>query len=167
MPTSPLRATASPLVRLTTWHRLGERQVDALRGLGRQPDPGVADAVLRYFDLTQSVHHRDEEDDLLPALVDSMAGSDAVCLHELAAAAAAAHRAIEAAWHALRPDVLALSQGAPAVLRDALVDALAERCRESFELEDREIIPMAARLLDDTTLAGLAHRFDARRAARA
>ena len=154
---------ALALLRLRTWHRLGERQLDALVG---PLDAGTAEAALRYFDLTESQHHRDEEDDLLPALVEAMAGSDPVCLRELAARATAAHRAIEAAWRALRPDVLAVSRGEPARLSASAVAALAERCLASFELEDREILPMAARLLDDATLADLGRRFDARRAAR-
>lgn len=162
----PPRAHASPLARLTTWHRLGERQLAALRDLPQQPDAGIAEAVLRYFDLTEAVHHRDEDDDLFPALLESMAASDPVCLRELAVGASAAHRAVEGAWRTLRPAVLALSRGEPARLSEAAIDALAERCRESFELEDREILPMAARLLDDATLRDLARRFDERRAAR-
>jgi len=162
MPAARAIATPAALARLGTWHRLGERQLEALR----EPlDPGLAEAALRYFDLTESQHHRDEEDDLLPALIESMAGSDPVCLRELAAAAITAHRAIESAWRALRPQVLAVARGEPAVLSASAVDALAERCRASFALEDREILPMAARLLDHPTLQDLARRFDARRAA--
>ncbi len=168
MSTPPPRLTGSPLDRLTAWHRLGERQVEALRLLLQQPgQAGVAEAVLRYFDRTETVHHRDEEDDLFPALLESMAGSDPVCLRELAESATAAHRALEAAWHALRPAVVALARSQPATLASAGVDALDECCRASFALEDREIIPTAARLLDDATLAQLGRRFDERRASRA
>lgn len=39
---------------------------------------------MRYFD-TAARHHEDEEQDLFPALLESMAGSDAVCLRELTA----------------------------------------------------------------------------------
>ena len=43
----------------------------------------AAQAVLRYFDQAAVDHHADEEQDLFPALLESMAGSDAVCLREL------------------------------------------------------------------------------------
>jgi Hemerythrin HHE cation binding domain len=154
-----MRAAASPLPRLAAWHRLGERRLAALRGLR---EPGVAQAVLRHFDASAAVH-RAEQDELFPALLESMAGSDPVCLRQLAAAATHAHRAIEAAWHALRPEVLALAQGQPVVLAEDAVAVLARCCRDSFALEDREILPMVARLLDDDTLRGLAVRLGVHR----
>jgi hypothetical protein len=158
----------SPLDRLSTWHRLGERQFDVLRWLatGHAAPPAAvrntAQGVLRYFDLTVTVHHRDEEDDLHPALVESMAGSDPVCLRKMAEAAMLAHRAIEDAWRAVRPAVVALSRGEPATLAASAVEALVARCTENFSHEDRELLPTAHRLLDDAALAQLRQRFDER-----
>jgi hypothetical protein len=158
----------SPLHRLSTWHRLGERQFDVLRWLAAgNAGPAAAirntaQGVLRYFDLTVTVHHRDEEDDLHPALVEAMAGSDPVCLREMAEAAMLAHRAIEDAWRALRPAVVALSRGEPATLPAAAVEALVARCEENFGHEDRELLPTAHRLLDEAALAHLRERFDER-----
>jgi len=158
----------SPLDRLSAWHRLGERQFDVLRWLaaGHAAPPEVvrntAQGVLRYFDLSVTVHHRDEEDDLHPALVEAMAGSDPVCLRELAEAAASAHRAIEAAWRALRPAFVALSRGEPVTVDAAAVEALVAGCEQSFAHEDRELLPTAHRLLDDAALLQLRERFDAR-----
>lgn len=43
----------------------------------------AASAVIRYFDTAARHHHEEEEQDLFPALMESMAGSDAVCLREL------------------------------------------------------------------------------------
>jgi hypothetical protein len=169
MPPPPgSRNGGSPLDRLAAWHRLGERQFDVMRwlaGVGAAPPLVVrntAQGVLRYFDLTVSVHHRDEEDDLHPALVEAMAGSDPVCLRELAAAATTAHRAIEAAWRGLRPAVLALARGETAALEPAAVEALVASCQASFAHEDRELLPTARRLLDDAVLVQLRERFDER-----
>jgi hypothetical protein len=169
MPPEPgSRNSGSPLDRLSAWHRLGERQFEVMRWLaaGAATPPSAvrntAQGVLRYFDLTLAVHHRDEEDDLHPALVEAMAGSDPVCLRELAQAATAAHRAIEAAWHALRPAFVALSRGEPAALEPGAVDSLVASCQASFAHEDRELLPTARRLLDDAVLAQLRERFDAR-----
>ena len=158
----------SPLDRLSTWHRLGERQFDVLRWLaGHDAAPAAAvrntaQGVLRYFDLTVTVHHRDEEDDLHPALVESMAGSDPVCLREMAESALLAHRAIEEAWRALRPAIVALSRGDAATLPTGAVEALVTRCQANFAHEDRELLPTAHRLLDDAALARLRERFDER-----
>ena len=169
MPPAPdSRNGGSPLDRLSAWHRLGERQFEVMRWLaGDQAGPTVvvrntAQGVLRYFDLTVTVHHRDEEDDLHPALVESMAGSDPVCLRELAEAATIAHRAIEADWRGLRPTFVALARGEPVSLALAAVDALVASCEASFAHEDRELLPTARRLLDDAALAHLRKRFDER-----
>jgi hypothetical protein len=42
----------------------------------------AATNVMRYFDTAAKQHHADEEEDF-PALIESMAGSDAVCLREM------------------------------------------------------------------------------------
>jgi Hemerythrin HHE cation binding domain len=169
MPPAPgSRNGGSPLDRLSAWHRLGERTFEVLRWLasGQASPPDVvrntAQGVLRYFDLTITVHHRDEEDDLHPALVESMAGSDPVCLRELAEAATAGHRRVEAAWRALRPAFVALARGEPASLDADAVEALVASCEQCFAHEDRELLPTAQRLLDDAALALLRERFDQR-----
>jgi hypothetical protein len=38
---------------------------------------------MRYFDVAARQHHEDEEQDLYPALLESMAGSDAICLRQV------------------------------------------------------------------------------------
>ena len=57
-----------------------------------RPAQEAATAVMRYFDTSARHHHDDEERDLFPALIESMAGSDAICLRELTAAVTAEHR---------------------------------------------------------------------------
>ena len=167
-----MTAPEFPFAMLAAWHRLGESQLDTLRWLlERQPAPATdlpvrdaAHTVLIYFDRSAAVHHRDEEDDLFPALVESLAAADPVCVRELVAAATAGHRAIESAWQALRPPLDALSRGAAAALGAAAVGRLVQHCRENFRLEDRELLPMAERLLDDAGLARLRERISARHA---
>ena len=73
----------------------------AAHGADRQAREAAA-AVMRYFDTSARHHHADEETDLFPALIESMAGSDAVCLRELTAALTADHRALEQRWGRLR-----------------------------------------------------------------
>ncbi|RDE50265.1 MAG: hypothetical protein DVS81_12415 [Candidatus Accumulibacter meliphilus] len=51
-----------------------------------------------YFDSAARHHHADEEDDLFPALIESKAGSDAICLREVIDGLKADQRALKACW---------------------------------------------------------------------
>src|SRR6185295_1180366 len=65
----------------------------------------AAAGVVRYFETAAKDHHADEECDLFPALIESMAGSDAVCLRELIQVLGIEHRELEARWQCLRPSL--------------------------------------------------------------
>lgn len=161
-------ASASPLAALSAWQGLGEAQFEALQQLARRSssaaveasEQDAADAALAWFDRTVAVHHRVQEDTLFPELVESMAGSDPVCLRELAATAIAGHRAVESLWRNLRPACVALSRGVTATLEADVAMALVEACRANFERAARDLIPMAGRLLDDAALARLQARLE-------
>src|SRR5215472_17762851 len=43
----------------------------------------AARSVIRYFDSAARDHHADEEQDLFPALLEPVPGSDPVCIREL------------------------------------------------------------------------------------
>ncbi len=120
----------------------------------------AAVVVMRYFDTAARHHHEDEELDLFPALLESMAGSDAVCLRELTAGLAADHRALESRWRALRRVLEAVAGGTAAALPVDDVQAFVDLYERHIAREDAELLPMAARLLDDAALdrIGLAMR---------
>lgn len=161
-----LDQTAPPLAALSAFQGLGETPFEVLRQLARRsssaavgtPERDAARAALAWLDRCIAVHHRVLEDALFPELIESMAGSDAVCLRELAAAASAGHRAVERQWHGLRPACAAVSRGDAATLDAATVTSLVDDCRANFARADRELIPMAERLLDDAALARLRTR---------
>src|ERR1041384_3845494 len=88
-----LRAHCTALRRLVT--RLRQHGADAQAREG-------AGAVMRIFDIAAPLHHADEESDLFPALLESMAGSDAVCLRDLTTALSAEHCELQRRWHSLR-----------------------------------------------------------------
>ena len=92
-----------------------------------------------------------------------MAGSDAVCLRQMTDGVTALHRRLESLWDGLRPALAALAAGRDAALDAAAVQALADTCTALFQREDRELLPMAQRLLDDAALAAIATAMDARR----
>ncbi|HEY8708825.1 MAG TPA: hemerythrin domain-containing protein [Burkholderiaceae bacterium] len=97
---APSAGFEAPLAMLSASHYRIERQCATLRNLvlhlatdGSDIEARTAAAgVLRYFDTSAKQHHADEEEGLFPALIESMAGSDAVCLRALTEGLAADHR---------------------------------------------------------------------------
>ena len=119
--------------------------------------------MMRYFDTAARQHHADEEDDLFPALIESMAGSDAICLREIIDGLKADHRALEACWRHLRGILERIAAGEQVSLVADDVEALAVRYERHIEREEKELLPMAARLLSDDDLARIGRAMRARR----
>lgn len=160
-----------PLEMLSACHGRVERQCRTLQRLVPHLQAHGADAqarsaaanVIRYFDTSARHHHDDEEVDLFPALIESMAGSDAVCLREMVAALVDDHRALERQWQALRAVLERIAAGTPAELRGDDVDAFAARYASHIAREEDELLPMAARLLGDAELDRIGRAMRARR----
>ncbi|MGD9944408.1 MAG: hemerythrin domain-containing protein [Burkholderiaceae bacterium] len=188
----------APLAQLSTCHgRLDARCARLLR-LVEAGSPQTADAaavapaigptaaaaaaeaadLIRFFDHVLAQHHADEEEDLFPALIESMAGSDAVCLKDMTEALRSEHRMLEADWRRLRAELEQVERGAtgtPSVLNASSTPStpstelasaaqrFAERLRSHGEREDGELLPMAERLLSDDELAVIAASMQRRR----
>ena len=156
---------------LSACHARIERQCATLRRLvphlaahGADEEARTAAAnVMRYFDSSAKHHHEDEEADLFPALLESMAGSDAVCLRELTEALKADHRALDADWQRVRAALAEIATGASARLSSDDVEALIGRYERHIEREEEELLPMAARLLGDDDLARIGRSMRERR----
>jgi hemerythrin-like domain-containing protein len=125
-----------------------------------RPAQEAAAAVMRYFDTSARHHHDDEERDLFPALIESMAGSDAVCLRELTVALTAEHRELEARWQTLRVVLAQVAAGKTVPLAQDDVSGFAQVYERHIAREESELLPMAQRLLSDAELdrIGLAMR---------
>lgn len=119
--------------------------------------------VMRYFDTSAVHHHADEEEDLFPALIESMAGSDAVCLREMIEGLTADHRALEAAWQRLRDVLECILAGESAPLESDDVEAFVGLYERHIAREEDELLPMAARLLDEGELARIGRAMRERR----
>lgn len=119
---SPAASTEAPLEMLAACHIRIQRQCATLRRLAAHLAEHGADAqarsaaagVLRYFDTAAPQHHADEEQDLFPALIESMAGSDPVCLKGMTQGLRDEHSELETAWARLRPRLQAIAAAAPA-----------------------------------------------------
>ncbi len=168
---SPSASTEVPLEMLSACHGRVERQCQTLQRLqphlrehgGDDQARQAAQAVLRYFDTAARDHHADEEIDLFPALLEAVAGSDAICLRQLIETLLAEHRAIERRWQALRQQLDAIAQGRSAALPDQAVADFIAAYGAHIEREETELLPMAARLLDEATLAHIGRAMRLRR----
>jgi hemerythrin-like domain-containing protein len=168
---SPSAGFEAPLEMLAACHDRIQRQCDTLRRLVTHvATQGVdaqareaAYAVMRYFDQAAVNHHADEEQDLFPALLESMAGSDAVCLRELIEQLTRQHRELETHWQALRQVLVRIATGETVVLDAALVQRLVTAYEKHLAREDAELLPMAARLIDDASLQQIGRAMRQRR----
>jgi hemerythrin-like domain-containing protein len=168
---SPAAGADQPLAMMATCHERLGRQCATLRRLLPHLASAGADgqaqeaarAVLRYFDRASPQHHEDEEQDLFPALLESMAGSDAVCIRELCDSLAADHRRLQAAWTRLREPLLALAEGRGAQLPATDVEAFIALNESHSAREDAELLPMAQRLLDEGALSRIGDAMRKRR----
>lgn len=144
-----------PLVMLSACHGRIQQQCQTLQRLlphlalhgADAAARSAAAAVLRYFDSAAVHHHADEECDLFPALIDSMARSDAHCLRELIARLTREHRELESLWQALRTPLQRVAAGQASDLDPAQVQAWIDRYTCHIECEESELLPMAARLI--------------------
>ncbi|MCD0501800.1 hemerythrin domain-containing protein [Bordetella petrii] len=168
---SPAAGPDAPLDLLSACHERMGRQCATLKRLAAHVAAHGADAaaqtaaasVLRYFDTAAVHHHSDEEEDLFPALIESMAGSDAVCLHALVDGLTREHRQLEAAWRRLHGPLQAVEDGRSAELDAAQVDAFCALYATHIQREEEELLPMAARLLSDQALGDIGQAMRARR----
>lgn len=165
----------SPLVMLKECHRRVEDQCATLQQLAphlasRGSDAAAAEAanaVLRYFDLAAPNHHADEEKDLFPALLEAMAGSDAVSIRGIIEDLLADHEELDRQWQSLRSVLLQVAAGHGATLDPAAVDAFESAYARHIAREEGEVLPMAERLLSDASLESLGGAMRRRRGAAA
>ncbi|HET9977848.1 MAG TPA: hemerythrin domain-containing protein [Burkholderiaceae bacterium] len=154
---APAVGFEAPLAMLSACHGRIEQQCNTLRRIApylatHGADAQVRDAaaaVMRYFDSAAVHHHADEERDLFPALIESMAGSDAVCVRELTANLVAEHRELEAHWRQVRSQLAPLAAGTAATLAADDVDVLVALYERHIAREEAELLPLAARLLGE------------------
>lgn len=153
---SPAASTEVPLEMLAACHIRIQHQCDILLRLAKHlPLHGSDDQarqaaknITRYFDTAAVDHHADEENDLFPALLESVAGSDPVCIRQLIDRLCHEHRQLEAGWRKIRKILSDVADGKPVKLPQHEVDTFVSAYTEHLELEETELLPMANRLLD-------------------
>jgi len=171
---APAAGTEAPLEMLSACHGRVQNQCATLRRLvphlaehgANEEARKAASNVMRYFETSARDHHADEEKDLFPALIESMAGSDAICVREMIDGLTADHHALEAAWGRLRDVLERIAAGESAPLASADVEALVGLYERHIEREEDELLPMAARLLSEDDLARVGRAMRERRGIR-
>lgn len=129
-------------------------------------DPGASTAargVIRYFDTAARDHYEDEEQNLFPALLESMAGSDPVCIRELIHSLKNDHRELERLWGKIRAWLLAVEAGKAASPETHEVDLFVGLHEAHATREDQELLPMAERLLGKKDLDEIGRAMRVRR----
>ena len=157
---APTVGFEAPLEMRSACHYRIERQCATLRRLAAHLAARGADVeartaaagVLRYFHTSAQQHHTDEEENLYPALIESIAGSDAACLRALTDSLTADHRELDAHWQRVRSALVRVVAGDGVSLPASDVDAMVGLYAQHIECEERDLLPMAARLLSDAAL---------------
>ena len=152
--------TEVPLEMLSACHGRVQTQCETLQRLcDHLPRHGAdtaareaAEAVLRYFRQAAPHHHADEEADLFPALLDAASGPDHATVRRLTRALVADHRALEELWQRLEAGLERVRAGDAAALSRDTVDGFVAAYTQHIEREESELLPLAAKLLDEAAL---------------
>lgn len=142
-----------PLALLSSCHRRVagfsdtlERLVAHLKIAGPDEDARhAAERVMAYFDQAAPQHHADEEVDLLPLLRLRAETKALSTIEGWAKRISTEHRAQDAVWAILRDELQQLIDGSGSSLRSAVEFINMER--DHYQFEDREVFPLAGKLL--------------------
>jgi hypothetical protein len=141
-----------------------ERLAAHLAGGGPGTEAGVAAAgVLRYFDIAAPNHHRDEEDDLFPALAHHAPPDDREALLDLLERLRADHRNLEALWADMRRRLQRVAEGRESGLTAEVAAGFTAAYARHIALEEAELLPLARRVLDDDRMHAIGERMAERR----
>lgn len=171
--TSPAAGPDAPLDMLSACHTRVEKQCQTLERLQIHLTKHSSDleaqeaaaTIMRYFDTAARHHHEDEEQDLFPALLEAMAGSDPVCIRQLTTQLIAEHRQLEGVWLKMRLQLQSITKGESVLLDPTCVETFTEGYRLHIHREEHELLPMAARLLTPQSLKSLGEAMLERRKA--
>lgn len=161
--------TRHPLHELHAFH---QRMLDQCESLWRlvvhlgqcAPDAQsrrASEQLLAWFDHAGDAF-TGEELLLYPALAKALAGAEAEEIHQLTAALARSHRAIEAGWMRLRGIVAAVAAGEcrPEVIEAA--GTFVRQVRHQVQNEQERLLPLAHELIHESDLSRIAQAVCAR-----
>ena len=160
-----------PLEMLVACHQRIEEQLCALERLGERLATSGCDSsarstaqdVLRYFDTSGTLHHKDEDEDLFPLLrvLAARRGRPAIAaaIDELERE----HETMESQWKRMRQRLASIAAG-EGRLDAGEVTRFGWLYRRHMNSESAAVLPFAREALDETQRAALGERMAARRA---
>lgn len=113
----------------------------------------AARMVVRFFDTAGANHHRDEEDDLFPALVHYVPSAELNAVRSLVFKLRAQHAELDALWAAMRPLAIAVAAGRDSELAVEMAQSFAAATERHIATEEAELLPLARRVLGGPLLA--------------
>jgi pyridoxamine 5'-phosphate oxidase len=122
----------------------------------------AAQAVLRYFDSSGTLHHQDEDQDLFPLLRSKAASQERADILAAIEELQQEHEAMEAQWKTLRERLKAIAAG-EARLDSEPVARFVWLYRRHMDRESTAVLPFAKQALDPAQRAALGQAMAARR----
>jgi hemerythrin-like domain-containing protein len=123
----------------------------------------AAENVMRYFDTAGENHHLDEEEDLFPRLIEA----DREACEALIVRLRQEHGRMRERWIALRAQLAQIAAGeSTAALEEDEVERFTTLYRGHIDLEERQLLPAAQRLLGASALASAGDAMARRRGVR-
>lgn len=163
----------NPLEMLHACHGKIQRQLDTLQKLAvhlpvhgaDQQAQQAAQGILRYFDTAGQFHHQDEEENLFPTLL-TLDVPDKEEIETLVDRLLAQHVVMFAAWSEMRAVLAKIAEGINAPLPEALIEKLSGSYTRHIALEEAELLPLSARLLNAQQIMALGKSMAERRGAK-
>jgi hemerythrin-like domain-containing protein len=172
MSTPTASITDAPLDEFSNCHGGILQQLDALERLPALLAPAaearrIAAEALDFFPTVVVEHHAEEERELFPAVLASATrGEERDQVQALIEQLVQEHRAVEAAWEALKPQMKAVAQGHDTTLDTAALAALVSRYKGHARFEETQFLPLSKAILgrNDNHMAALGVSLHMRRA---
>lgn len=108
----------------------------------------TAQRTVDFFRLAVFEHHKEEEEELFPAVLDSaQPGEEHALVSTLVDALTVEHRLIESLWRQLEPELKAIAKGQSFQLNAPLLEDLVSRYQGHARSEESQFLPLAEKIL--------------------
>ena len=156
------RDAENPLTDFSNCHADILQSLQLLRSLAKGSgvkvleDRNAADKLLEFFEDVVIEHHRDEEQELFVAVLQSTKGSDqAKRAKKMVNRLVDEHLSLEKQWKTIEPQLKRMSKGKSVKLNKPAIRQLADEYQAHAEFEEREFLPFAERVLEEQGLSAL------------
>ncbi len=123
----------------------------------------AASGFVEFFANAVLAHHQEEERDLFPAVSrDAAAGDEAELVASLERRLCGEHRALEARWKRLSPELKRLAKGKLASIDAKQIAEFVDEYIAHARFEEAAFLPLSKKILGPAGIAGLGMRIHAR-----